>query len=140
MSSAAQQNLVYALIQVFHNFGAAAVLGFATYGVLCRLGKQLVRRSVFLGLAIAWGIQGASGASFGIASFSFYGKLPDIHGIAVMAVSIKMICVAIGFLVALIGYRKSTGPAQHSQYLPLILSFVLGATALSAAAFLRWFS
>jgi hypothetical protein len=140
VSSAALQNLVYALIQVFHNFGAAGVLGFASYGVLRRAGNGLTRRSVFVGLAIAWGIQGASGASFGIASLSFYGKLPDIHGIAVTAVSIKMVCVAIGFFAAFVGYRKSGDLRERTQYLLLILSFVLGATALSAAAFLRWFS
>ena len=63
MSSAALQNLIYALIQVAHNFGAAAVIGFASYGLMRRVGQELTQRTAFLGLTIAWAVQGASGAA-----------------------------------------------------------------------------
>ena len=49
MSSAALQNLIYALIQVAHNFGAAAVIGFASYGLMRRVGQELTQRTAFLG-------------------------------------------------------------------------------------------
>ncbi len=140
MSSAVLQNLIYALIQVIHNFGAAAVIGFATYGLMRRAEWESIQRTAFLGLLIAWAAQGISGAVFGITSLSFYGKLPDIHGVAVVAVTIKMICVVLGFIVAFIGFKKSKGEGRGPQGPLLITSFVLGATALSAAAFLRWFS
>jgi len=140
VSSAVLQNLIYALNQVIHNFGAAAIVGFATYGLVRRTDRILIQRAAFLGLVIGWAAQGISGAIFGITSLSFYGSLPDIHGVAVDALIIKMICVVAGFIVAFIGYRKSTGEGQRAQFSLLLISFVLGATALSAAAFLRWFS
>ena len=140
MSSAVLQNLIYALNQVAHNFGAAGVVGFATYGLMRRAEWTSSQRTAFLGLVIAWAVQGISGAVFGITSLSFYGELPDIHGVAVVAVSIKMICVVAGFIVAFIGFRKSSGQGQSAQSTLLVSSFVLGAIALSAAAFLRWFS
>ena len=48
-----------------------------------------------------WAAQAASGGAFGFVSWLYYGRFPDIHGIAVAA---------------------------------------LAATALTAAAVLRWFS
>ncbi len=140
MSSAALQNLVYALIQVIHNFGAAGVIGFASYAILHRSERGTALRPIYLGLVIAWVVQGASGAAFGITSLMFYGKLPDIHGVAVDALVLKMVCVAAGFFVALLGFKKSAGMALSPPRLLLFISFILGATALSAAAFLRWFS
>ena len=70
----------------------------------------------------------------------FSGKLPDIHGVAVDALVVKMVCVAAGLLVAFLGFKRSTGTVLSPPRLLLVFSFVLGATALSAAAFLRWFS
>jgi hypothetical protein len=140
VSSGALHNLIYALNQVIHNFGAAGVIGFATYGLLHRSDSGIALRPAFLGLVIAWAVQGASGAAFGIYSFLFYGKFPDIHGVAVVALVVKMICVATGFFVALIGFKKSAGAATSPPRFFLILSIALAATALSAAAFLRWFS
>ena len=93
-----------------------------------------------MGLVIAWAVQGVSGAVFGITSLLFYGAFPDIHGVAVVAVSIKMVCVVIGFIVAFIGFRKSAGEEPRPQRPLLLTSFMVGAVALSAAAFLRWFS
>jgi hypothetical protein len=139
MSSAVFQNLIYALDQVIHNFGAAAVIGFSSYGLLRRADKALDQRSVLLALAIAWAVQGVTGVTFGITSLSFYGKLPDIHGVAVFAVTTKIICVVLGFIVALAGMRKRPKLPVNTQF-HIIVSFALGAVALTSAAFLRWFS
>jgi len=139
VSSAVVQNLIYALNQVVHNFGAAAVIGFAGYGLLRRAQQGPALRSVYLGLVIAWAVQGATGVGFGITSLAFYGKLPDIHGVAVAAVSVKMVCVALGLVIAFIGFRKHAVVQTLSSFFP-IASLVLAATSLSAAAFLRWFS
>jgi hypothetical protein len=140
VSSAALHNLIYALNQVIHNFGAAGVIGFASYGLLHRSDRGAALRPVFLGQAVSWVVQGTSGAAFGITSLSFYGKLPDIHGVAVVALVVKMVCVAVGFIMASIGFKRSARAAPGPLRFFLIASFLLGTTALSAAAFLRWFS
>ncbi len=131
--------LAYALNQVVHNFGAAAVLGLSAYGILQGLNREITQRTVFLILTIVWAVQGASGVMFGIATLSFYGQLPDIHGVAVIALWVKIVCAVLGLVVAFIGFRKSGGPQGPSLFFP-IATFGFGATALTAAAFLRWFS
>lgn len=139
MSSAVFQNLIYALNQVIHNFGAAAVIGFSTYGLLRRTDEPVAQRTILLALTIAWAVQGVTGVTFGITSLYFYGKLPDIHGVAIIAVTTKIICVILGFIVALVGLRKRSEIPGNSQF-HIFVSFALGVVALSAAAFLRWFS
>ena len=142
MSSIALQNLIYALNQVIHNFGAVTVIAVATYGLIRqRSDKESVQpRLLLLALTIAWAVQGASGATFGITSFYFNGELPDIHGVAVTALYIKMTCVSLGFILACFGLWRSMAEAQHVPGITWPASLALGATALSSAAFLRWFS
>jgi hypothetical protein len=92
-------------------------------------------------LALAgWVTQGASGAAFGATSYYFYGRLPDIAGIAVTALIMKITCVAIGFvlLAAYVFRSDKWTPAKINA--AWIASSALAVTALSAAAFLRWFS
>jgi len=139
VNSAAVQNLVYALDQVIHNFGAVAIVGFAVLSLLPSQRRVASEKTVFLALLIAWAIQGASGVIFGIVSLTFYGQLPDIHGIAVAAVSIKAVCVVLGLIVAGAGYSRASKSQIPRQYFS-ILSIGLGSIALAAAAFLRWFS
>ena len=139
MSSAVFQNLIYALNQVIHNFGAAAVIGFSTYGLLRRADNPAAQRSILLALTIAWAVQGVTGVTFGITSLYFYGKLPDIHGVAIIAVTTKIVCVILGLIVAVAGLRKRSEIPSNYQ-IHILISFTLGVVALSAAAFLRWFS
>jgi hypothetical protein len=136
------QNLIYALIQVIHNFGAATVIGMGTYGLIrqWRRNETASPRTPLLILAVAWAVQGASGAMFGAASLYFNGELPDIHGIAVEALIIKMACVVLGFILAVIILRRNTRMELPIPRITWPASLILGATALSAAAFLRWFS
>lgn len=134
------QNLIYALIQVVHNFGAAAVIGIATYGL--RFGRNIAtkQRRLLVFMAVAWAVQGASGASFGITSLYYYGKLPDIHGTAVAALFVKMTCVLTGFIIAVAALKTGSAENPKRSVVIWLASLALGATALSAAAFLRWFS
>jgi len=132
------QNLIYALIQVTHNFGAAAIVGIGVYETWLVRGSP-ERRLAWL-LAIVWALQASSGALFGIVTYYYDGQLPDIHGVAVDALVIKIICAVLGFVLA-VSYAK-WGSGWSAQKCRLIwgASFALGAVALSAAAFLRWFS
>ena len=129
------QNLIYALIQVIHNFGAASIVGIAATA-LC---QPALRHRLAAWVAAVWALQGMSGITFGITTFAYEGHLPDIHGIAVFAVSLKIACVIFSFILALLLYAKAEWDAKRQLFVWRIL-FALGLLALAAAAFLRWFS
>ena len=124
------QNLIYALIQVAHNFGATAIVALAGYSAWGVSGRPQRRRALLL--AALWALQAFSGALFGAVTYFYDHQLPDIHGVAVDALVIKMGCAVLGISLAL--HAAKTGRPLWG------LSFLLGLTALSAAAFLRWFS
>lgn len=134
------QNLIYALIQVIHNFGAITVVGTAASALWLVRGNAAVQHRLALLLAMAWAVQAASGSLFGITTFYFEGHLPDIHGIAVDALLVKIICALVGFIVAVTYVKLHSGWAPNKQLLVWRLSFAIGVVALGSAAFLRWFS
>ena len=133
------QNLLYALIQVVHNFGAVAVVGGA---LLARWPVPLdgAQRPLAWLVLAGWTGQGLSGISFGIVSYAYYGQLPDIHGIAIVALLIKIACAATGLIVTFMWLRHASqwDEARRKRLWDLLTA--LGVTALAAAAFLRWFS
>lgn len=134
------QNLLYALVQLAHNFGAVAVAGGALLG-RWPVATELARRRPLAWLVLGgWALQGVSGAGFGAISFAYYGQFPDIHGVAVVALLVKMACAVAGFVLAAAWLRhgKRWGARQEERAWSVLI--LLGATALSAAAFLRWFS
>lgn len=134
------QNLAYALIQVAHNFGAAAVIGGAVAGWLTQR-RDATPATALLWLTLAgWAMQAASGAGFGLVSFAYYGKFPDLHGIAVAALAIKLSCATAGLIVGilLLKFSGAWSAARRRQAWGGLVG--LAATALSAAAFLRWFA
>lgn len=147
------QNFIYALIQVIHNFGAVTVvaaaasalwlsrggLGLLRDGELMRSNAVVQSRLAWL-MAIAWAIQAASGIMFGLTTFWFEGHLPDIHGIAVDALLIKIFCALTGFILAVSYVKLHSGWPTKKQLLVWQTSSALGVVALSSAAFLRWFS
>lgn len=125
------QNLAYALTQVVHNFGAVVVLATPLYALVARPGTAV--RPLAWAVLAGWGAQLASGALFGLVSLHYYGQLPDIHGIAVAALALKVGCALLAVL--LLGFALLRRRAAPWRVLA-----ALGATALAAAAFLRWFS
>lgn len=131
------QNLAYAAIQVLHNFGAVAAVG-GSYAVM-RAPPEAHRGLAGIVLA-GWVTQAVSGPSFGLATYYFEGQFPDIGGIAVAALAIKIVCVAIGFL--LTAAYLLPCPACRGKIDGWVwpASLALSSTALTAAAFLRWFS
>lgn len=130
------QNLAYALVQLLHNFGAAAVLGGAVAA------RRLVpaRRQLAKLILAGWLLQVASGASFGAVSYTFYGRLPDLSAVALAALLLKIACAASATVFATIYLRRADRwPTARCDVAWNVLA-ALAATALSAAAFLRWFA
>lgn len=133
------ENLAYALTQVVHNFGAAAVLGGAVFVLWPVSRLEAARKFAWLILG-AWGAQIVSGVVFGITSFYYYGETPDLSSIALTALAIKVGAAIAGFSLAAFFLARgrawsSVGVKRSFQSLA-----ALGAIALTAAAFLRWFS
>lgn len=131
------QSLAYALTQVAHNFGAVAVVG----GAVCSGRPRTAPGRGIVRLILAgWLVQVVSGAGFGAISFAYYGQFPDLHGIAVAALSIKVACAVLGAVLAIAMLRGLRARADRPQDAARVGQILLGVTALTAAAFLRWFS
>ena len=130
------QNLAYAATQIVHNFGAVAVVG----GAACALAwlNTEVQRKLAWVVLLGWMTQAASGATFGAISFAFYGKFPDIHGIAIAALAVKVVCAVTGF--SLVAWQLFAHPAESTRRYSWLALCALGVLALSSAAVLRWFS
>lgn len=132
------QNLAYALTQVAHNFGAVTVVAAPLYVV--GAGRPVRERRMLWLVLSGWLVQFASGALFGLVSLHFYGQFPDIHGIAVAALSVKLVCASVALVLVLVSLRLRTPRGARQAPLTWRVLAALGMTALTAAAFLRWFS
>ncbi|MDT3680573.1 MAG: hypothetical protein ROZ64_17260 [Burkholderiaceae bacterium] len=134
------ENLVYALVQLVHNFGAVAVTA-APLVASRRAGtSDAVRPALGRFVAAAWAIQIASGVSFGLTSLHFYGVLPDLSAIARTALVVKVLCAAAGLALSvfLLARGAHWSARTHDRSWHALAGF--GATALAGAAVLRWFS
>lgn len=134
------QSLAYALTQLVHNFGAVAVVGGALLGRWPRSASPLQQRKLAWLILLGWFFQGVSGAGFGAISYAWYGEFPDIHGIALFALYLKIVCAAGGFFLAAAFLRYQEEWSERRRQVIWSGLIVLGVTALAAAAFLRWFS
>ncbi|MFN2309020.1 MAG: hypothetical protein ABR553_04700 [Gammaproteobacteria bacterium] len=136
----ALEDLAYALVQVVHNFGAAAVVGVAFMGRWPLRHHPGRRRQLAWLILLAWTAQGISGAGFGAVSYLYYAQLPDIAGVAVAALILKMASTVFGILLAgsYLWRGNSWSPLRQNRLWSGLM--LLGALALTAAAFLRWYS
>ena len=134
------QNFIYALIQVIHNFGAVAIVGIAASALWMVRGAGAIQHRLALLSAVAWAVQAATGVLFGISTFYFESHLPDIHGIAVDALIIKIFCATSGFILAVAYVKWDSGWSATRRLSAWRSMLALGAVALGSAAFLRWFS
>ncbi len=132
------QNLSYAVVQVVHNLGAVAVVGGSLFAL--SLHDDLARKKLASLVLTAWLTQAVSGATFGVISYYYYHQLPDISGIATYALGIKIACVTSGVLLLTTYLALSEQWTEQGKSKAWLSSCVLAFTALSAAAFLRWFS
>ena len=134
------ENLSYALTQVIHNFGAVAVVGGAFFALKAKPDQLQLKKCMAWLVLIAWGAQGTSGVIFGGVSFYFYGEFPDLHAAAIGALVIKVLCAITGFALAALYVRGAAQWSEKGRHRSWHALTGLGATALTAAAFLRWFS
>ena len=135
------QNLGYALTQVVHNLGAVSVTGGAAAARSLKLAEpQAAQRSLAALVLGGWVAQAASGACFGAISYVRIRTLPDIHGIAIGALVLKMACAAAGFSVAALYLAREAGWSAPGRRRAWTAQLALALTALAAAAVLRWFS
>lgn len=130
------QNLAYAITQIVHNFGAVTVVGGAVFALAWRE-TEVQRRLAWMVLA-GWLIQAMSGATFGAISYYYYAKFPDIFGIAVVALIVKVVCAVLGLTLA--GWLLIAQHTRISRRYSWLALCCLGVLALSSAAVLRWFS
>jgi hypothetical protein len=134
------QSLLYALVQIAHNFGAVAVVGGSLFGRWPLALPYTQRRRLAWVVLGGWLVQGASGASFGAVSVAYYGQPPDIHGIAVVALLLKIGCAVTGIVLTVLYLRFGVRWSEAGRAVVWNLLIVLSITAVSAAAILRWFS
>lgn len=134
------QDLAYATVQVVHNFGAVAIVGGAAVMLYVAPQPAQMQRKLAWLVGLAWGAQVVSGMAFGAISQYYYGKFPDIHGIAVVALGVKMLCAVSGLFVTALYLRYAGRWTEKQRHTAWQILFTLGTTALTAAAFLRWFS
>lgn len=134
----ATQNLVYSVVQVAHNFGALAAVGGSFAATKFH---SIETRTKLAKLVLAgWATQAISGGAFGATSYYFYHRLPDIAGIAVLALYLKITCAVLGFGLLAVYLLRNDSWQEESRRKAWLASTMLGMTALTAAAFLRWFS
>lgn len=130
------QNLAYAITQVVHNFGAVAVVG----GAVCALARSdaETQRKLAGLVLVGWLTQAVSGAAFGAISFYYYAKFPDIHGAAVAALIVKVVCAVFGFTLTM--WQLLARHSEVSRRYSWLALCGLGMLALGSAAVLRWYS
>lgn len=137
MSDAA--NVSYALVQAVHNYGAVAVVGGPAAAVLWAREQKAVPMVLAWLTLSGWIVQGLSGIGFAVTSYLSQGELPEVTGIALVALAIKVTCALVGFsLIAWYMLATSQKREAHQRKLFPALFFI-GFTALTGAAFLRWF-
>ncbi|RPH65734.1 MAG: hypothetical protein EHM83_05680 [Burkholderiales bacterium] len=134
------ENLAYTAVQVVHNFGAAAVVGGAVFARWPTAQDPVVQRWLAWLVLAGWVAQAASGSLFGAVSVHYYGQFPDIHGIAVAALGIKIAAAVVGVAVAAAFLRLSARWGDTARRRAWAALTGAGVVALTAAAFLRWFS
>jgi hypothetical protein len=130
-------DLPYALVQVAHNLGAAAVVAPAV-GALWLAPAAVARRRLAWLSTGAWALQGATGAGFAAVSWFGKGALPEVGGVALWALGLKIACTVVGFTsgVALLRGRSITQTTLTRLW---GASLAAGLGALLGAAFLRWY-
>ncbi|MGC2165222.1 MAG: hypothetical protein WA632_04325 [Gallionella sp.] len=130
------QNSAYAVAQLFHNFGAVAVVGGSAAGLALQDAKA--QRRIARIVVVGWLIQIISGASFGAISYYYYSAFPELSFIAEIALVVKVCCATTGLLLG--AWLFDASRIERFRPYNWIISCGLGTVALSSAAVLRWFS
>jgi hypothetical protein len=133
------ENLIYTWVQIVHNFGAVAVVDSPAAALCLSRENLLVRHKLAWLMVLGWLAQGASGIGFALTSYTMKGALPEVTGIALGALVLKVACTFIGTV--LTGFYLATRLrwSATQEYRMWQMMFVMTITAITAAAFLRWY-
>jgi hypothetical protein len=131
--------LIYALVQAVHNLGAVAVVATPAAALTFRVRGGTLERRLAWTLLLAWGVQAVSGAGFAAASYGLKGQLPEIVGVALYALAVKLFATVAGCTLAatLLWVRRLS--SLRSRSTTWAVSLGLAVAALLAAAPLRWY-
>jgi hypothetical protein len=132
------ENLIYTWIQIAHNFGAVAVVGSPAMGWWLER-KNIAANRLALVALLGFFVQGATGIGFAITSYSLKGAVPEVAGIALAALLVKVSATVIGFLAAAILWKKSPQWLVRRKILIWQIMLVFSIAALMGAAVLRWY-
>jgi hypothetical protein len=132
-------DLVYTLVQLLHNLGAVAVVGGPAAALTLAPPAGPLRRRLALAVLLAWALQAATGAGFALASWRLKGALPEIAGVALAALAIKLAATAGGIVLGAFLLRSRRGGSPRAERAAWAASLALAVAAISAAAFLRWY-
>jgi len=127
------ENILYASVQLAHNFGAAAVTGLPIAALWLKPAPPVLRKVAWLTL-LAWLVQSA----IGTVSFFQEGELPQIHHLALAALCVKIACAALAVTLLTVHFLRRTASGPGVAIWRGLA--ILGVTALTSAAILRWFS
>jgi hypothetical protein len=127
--------LVYALIQAIHNLGAVTLVAVPAAALAWQGRSAAVERRLSWTLLAAWGLQAAGGAAFAATSYGFKGQLPEVAGVALAALGVKVAATVAGFglAAAQLWRNRRAGTADW------VACMALAVTAFTAAALLRWY-
>ncbi len=129
------ENLLYAGVQIAHNFGATVVTG-GPIVVLAWVERVEIEQRIARLVLGGWLLQVLSGAAFGALSWHYYGQLPEIHGAALAALVLKLCCAVVGIGLGLFCLSIARDGRRRVWRTQAGCAF----PALSAAGVLRWFS
>jgi hypothetical protein len=132
-------DLVYALLQVSHNFGAAAVVASPIFASWLGREQPTIQRRLAWLVVFGAMIQVGSGIGFGLTSYLLKGHLPEIEGVAYGALLVKVFCVIASPAIVLRFVLNATKDETRKQRCAWLSALILGSTAFTAAAFLRWY-
>ena len=132
-------DLIYTLIQLGHNFGALAVTGIPVAALARESAGGTFSRRLSWWLVAAWALQAASGSGFALASWKLKGALPEVEGIALAALIVKIAATVLGLGLATIAAARSSRWTASGRRTIYHLEIVVALVPLAAAAFLRWY-
>jgi len=131
--------LVYALVQAGHNLGAVLVVASPAVALGLQGRAPGLERRLAWALLAAWALQAASGAGFAAASLGLKGQLPEVTGVALVALAVKLAATAGGLaLAAALLWRRGLAGARP-RTVAWAVGLGLSLAALTAAAPLRWY-
>src|SRR2546428_5746094 len=130
-------NLVYTGVQILHNFGAVAVVGSTAMAWWVARDKLAGQGRLAWVLVIGWAAQGGSGAGFGMTSYFLKGQLPEISGVALIALVAKIACVTCGFAVGILYLNMASRWSVATRLKVWQGMLALAGTAPTTGALLR---